>query len=71
MVTNERQRIYALQFRHTKKAKGAESSEREISQTPTEGKTPTPRPLSERMRAVSPSLAPSIDPKLNHYNVGE
>lgn len=73
MVTNERQRIYALQARNTKRTKGTENNGRDISQTPTEGETPTPLPIGERMRAPSPSLIPSIDPKLNqyHYNVSE
>lgn len=68
MVTNERQRIYALEARANKKARGGE---REISPTPTE--EGTPRPMGERMRAPSPSQFPAIDPKLNqyHYNINE
>jgi hypothetical protein len=74
MVTNERQRIYALDARKknslAKKLRDGDEA-REASPTPTE--EGTPHPNGERMSAPSPSPYPAIDPKLKqyHYNVNE
>ena len=74
MVTNERQRIYALEARKKsslgKKIRHGDDA-REVSPTPTEEETP--HPSGRRMSGPSPSPNPPIDPKLNqyHYNVNE
>ncbi len=69
MVTNERQRLYALEARQAKRAD--RENERLISPTPTEGERT--RPSGERLSAPSPSPFQAVDPKLDqyHYNVGE
>jgi hypothetical protein len=57
MVTNERQRLYALEARKNKTQSTQDKK----------GKT------KQRLNAPSPSPSPDIDPKLNnyHYNVDE
>jgi hypothetical protein len=76
MVTNERQRLYALESRakgaQSKKAQGSKKSQKQDSPTPIE--VGIQRPSCERrLNAPSPSPYPAIDPKLNqyHYNVDE
>jgi hypothetical protein len=66
MVTNERQRQYAIE---TRKAQAKESSKRQLgSDTP---KADTPQPNGKDLQIHSPSPFPEMDPKLNqyHYNV--
>lgn len=73
MVTNERQRQYALETREEKRRTGEKTSSKrqrdQTSATPTEGTTQRKR----GRRGISPSPYDDVDPKLDeyHYNVEE
>ncbi|KAH7360504.1 hypothetical protein BKA65DRAFT_493288 [Rhexocercosporidium sp. MPI-PUGE-AT-0058] len=69
MVTNERQRLYALETRNEKRSRVPVGREARLSQTPTAGGTPQPE--SRQVESVIPTRYPVVDPKLNdyHYNL--
>jgi hypothetical protein len=73
MVTNERQRQYALETREEKRRTGEKTSSKrqrdQTSATPTEGTLQS----KHGHRCISPSPYDDVDPKLDeyHYNVEE
>jgi hypothetical protein len=72
MVTNERQRLYAIESRKGNLQATTKKRRNQGSPTPTEEGTPR-RNGEQRFSAPSPSPYPAIDPKLDQYqyNVGD
>ncbi|KAH6720041.1 hypothetical protein BKA61DRAFT_594087 [Leptodontidium sp. MPI-SDFR-AT-0119] len=68
MVTNERQRLYALETRNERRTKVPLISQTRLSQTPTAEGSPQSEP--RYIESVTPTRCPVVDPKLNdyHYN---
>ena len=71
MVTNERQRIYALEARRKNSAAKKLGGSKQISPTPFDEEAPPSD--DERMHAKSSAPYHTIDPELNHYqyNINE